>query len=124
MAVRDAIGFNYNGDPTQRVVYTESHDEVANGRARVPEEIDPGNATSYYAKKRSTLAAGVVFSTPGIPMIFQGQEFLEDEYFRDEVPTRLGTSRDVLGYQGPLRTSDRTSKKSHPDPARVSKASD
>ena len=85
-AVRDAIGFNYNGDPTQRVVYTESHDEVANGRARVPEEIDPGNATSYYAKKRSTLAAGVVFSTPGIPMIFQGQEFLEDEYFRDEVP--------------------------------------
>ena len=85
-AVRDAIGFNYNGDPTQRIVYTESHDEVANGRARVPEEIDPGNATSYYAKKRSTLAAGVVFSTPGIPMIFQGQEFLEDEYFRDEVP--------------------------------------
>lgn len=85
-SVRDAIGFNYNGDPTQRVVYTESHDEVANGRARVPEEIDPGNATSYFAKKRSTLAAGVVFSTPGIPMIFQGQEFLEDEYFRDEVP--------------------------------------
>ena len=85
-AVRDAIGFNYNGDPTQRVIYTESHDEVANGRARVPEEIDPGNATSYFAKKRSTLAAGVVFSTPGIPMIFQGQEFLEDEYFRDEVP--------------------------------------
>lgn len=84
--VRDAIGFNYNGDPTQRIIYTESHDEVANGRARVPEEIDPGNATSYFAKKRSTLAAGVVFSTPGIPMIFQGQEFLEDEYFRDEVP--------------------------------------
>ena len=34
-AIRDAVNFAYNGDPIQRVLYTENHDEVANGRSRV-----------------------------------------------------------------------------------------
>jgi 1,4-alpha-glucan branching enzyme len=84
--IRDAVTFAYNSTPFQRVIYTESHDEVANGRSRVPEAIWPGNADSYYSKKRSTLAAGVMFTSPGIPMIFQGQEFLEDEWFTDAEP--------------------------------------
>ncbi len=45
-------------------------DEVANGKARVPEEIWHGNAASWYSKKRSTLGAALVFTAPGIPMIF------------------------------------------------------
>ena len=84
--VRDAITHKYNNDHVQRVIYTESHDEVANGKSRVPEEIWPGNASSWYSKKRSTLGAGIVFTSPGIPMIFQGQEFLEDGYFADSDP--------------------------------------
>jgi 1,4-alpha-glucan branching enzyme len=83
-AVRDAITHTFNGQATQRVIYTESHDEVANGKSRVPEEIWPGNAASWAAKKRSTLAAAITFTSPGIPMIFQGQEFLEDGYFSAE----------------------------------------
>ena len=85
-AVRDALYHRYNGDAFQRVIYTESHDEIANGHQRVPSEIWNGNAGSYFSKKRSTLGAALVFTAPGIPMIFQGQEFLEDEYFRDEDP--------------------------------------
>lgn len=85
-AVRDAIYHRYNGDAFQRVVYTESHDEVANGKARVPHEIWPQNPGSYFSRKRSTLGAVLVFTSPGIPMIFQGQEFLEDEWFRDTDP--------------------------------------
>jgi 1,4-alpha-glucan branching enzyme len=85
-AVRDALYHRYNGDAFQRIIYTESHDEDANGHQRVPSEIWPGNAGSYFSKKRSTLGAALVFTAPGIPMIFQGQEFLEDEYFRDEDP--------------------------------------
>jgi 1,4-alpha-glucan branching enzyme len=85
-AVRDAIAKIDNGDRLKRVIYTESHDEVANGHARVPEEIWPGNAGSWYSKKRSTLGAALVFTSPGIPMIFQGQEFLEDAYFQDTDP--------------------------------------
>ena len=46
-AIRDAVNFAYNGNPIQRVLYTENHDEVANGRSRVPETIWPGNAGSY-----------------------------------------------------------------------------
>ena len=67
----------------ERVIYTESHDEVANGQARVPEEIQPGEADSYFAKKRAVLGMALTLTSPGIPMLFQGQEFLEDEYFQD-----------------------------------------
>lgn len=85
-AVRDAITHRYNTDSFERVIYTESHDEVANGKARVPSEIWSENPGSYFSKKRSTLGAALVFTSPGIPMIFQGQEFLEDEWFRDTDP--------------------------------------
>lgn len=84
-AVAAAITFSY-GDPFARVIYTESHDEVANGHARVPQEIDPADPDGYVSQKRSTLGAGFVFTTPGIPMLFQGQEFLGDGWFRDDVP--------------------------------------
>ena len=85
-AIKGAILANYNGDAFQRVVYTESHDEVANGQSRMPEAIWPGNAASWYSKKRSTLGAAVVMTSPGIPMLFQGQEFLEDGWFADTDP--------------------------------------
>ncbi len=84
--VRNAVQFKFNGDAFQRVIYTESHDEVANGRSRVPETIWPGNAGSWFSKKRSTLGAVLVMTSPGIPMIFQGQEFLEDGWFQDTDP--------------------------------------
>ena len=85
-AVKNALYFKYDGDAFKRVVYTESHDEVANGKARVPEEIWPGNSHHWFAKKRSTMGAVLVFTAPGIPMIFQGQEFLEDKWFSDTDP--------------------------------------
>jgi 1,4-alpha-glucan branching enzyme len=69
---------------TSRVLYTESHDEIANGKARVPEEIHPGDADSWWAKKRSAIGSALVMTSPGLPMIFQGQEMLEDSYFRDD----------------------------------------
>ena len=84
--IQKIISSRYNDDAFRRVVYSESHDEVANGKARVPQEINPGDPTGWYAQKRSTLAAGLVFTSPGIPMLFQGQEFLEGKWFRDEVP--------------------------------------
>ncbi len=98
--VRDAIAFSYNGDAFRRVVYSESHDEVANGRARVPHEIDPEDSKGWFAQKRSTLAAGLVFTSPGIPMLFQGQEFLQGEWFRDDVPLDWDLSE---AYRGIVR---------------------
>ncbi|TWU62133.1 alpha-amylase family glycosyl hydrolase [Crateriforma conspicua] len=78
-----AINHRYNGDAIQRVIYTESHDEVANGKARIPSEIDHADTDAWHAQKRSTLGIALVMTTPGIPMLFQGQEFLEDGWFQD-----------------------------------------
>lgn len=95
--VRGAIEGRYNGDPFQRVIYSESHDEVANGKARVASEIDPQNPASWAAQKRSTLAAALVLTSPGIPMLFQGQEFLEDGWFEDTVPLDWDKSEEFSG---------------------------
>ncbi len=84
--VRDALYHKYNHDVFQRVIYTESHDEVANGKARVPSEVDPEHTDTVYAQKRATLGSAIVMTAPGIPMLFQGQEFLEDGWFQDHVP--------------------------------------
>jgi 1,4-alpha-glucan branching enzyme len=80
-ALQSVIENRFNGDAFQRVIYTENHDEDANGHQRVPEEIWPGNAASYFSKKRSTLGAILVLTSPGIPMLFQGQEFLQYGWF-------------------------------------------
>ena len=87
-SISDIITDLYNGWDTQRVIYTESHDEVgsSSGKRRVPEDIWPGNADSYYSKKRSTLGAGIMMTSPGIPMLFMGQEFLEDGAWHDDNP--------------------------------------
>jgi 1,4-alpha-glucan branching enzyme len=39
----------------------------------------------------------MVFTAPGIPMLFQGQEFLEGEWFRDTVPLDWDQSVEFKG---------------------------
>ncbi len=96
-AVRGAILANYDGDPWRRVIYTESHDEVANGKARVPEEIAPGDAGSRFARQRAGVGLALVFTTPGIPMLFQGQEFGEGGWFEDTRAVDWGGRRRGAG---------------------------
>ena len=103
--VRDAICHKYNVDVFERVVYTESHDEVANGKQRVVSEIDPSEQPGRYAIKRSTLGAALVFTAPGIPMLFQGQEFLRDKWFDDSRPidwSRRGEYEGVVNMYSDL----------------------
>lgn len=83
-----AMKFRYNGDAFQRVVYTESHDETANGKSRVPTEVDEYEQQGYWARKRSVLGACLVMTAPGIPMIFQGQEMLTTGHFSDSAELR------------------------------------
>ena len=75
----------------QRVVFTEAHDYVGrmnNNRSRVPSHIHPEDPESLWARKRALLGAAVVLTTPGIPMIFQGQEMHETQSFHDDTPLR------------------------------------
>lgn len=87
-AIAGSIYHRFNGDALGRVIYTESHDEVGlkNGKRRLPVDIDASHPGGYFAKKRSTLGAALVMTAPGIPMIFQGQEFMEDAQFHDDQP--------------------------------------
>jgi 1,4-alpha-glucan branching enzyme len=80
-AVRDSLLGTYNGDAMQRVLYVESHDTAGNDGARLPVRIDAADPTSYAARKRALLAAGLLLTAPGVPMLFQGQEMLEDVKF-------------------------------------------
>lgn len=73
----------YNGDAFQRVMYSDSHDSAANGGARLNEEITPGNASSVFARERMLIAAAIVLTAPAIPMLFQGQEFMQGGSFND-----------------------------------------
>ncbi len=95
--VRDALLHCYNCDAFQRVVYTESHDEVANGKSRVPNEIAPADEENKFAQKRSTLGAALVMTAPGIPMLFQGQEFLQGGYFKDAEELDWQNEKDFSG---------------------------
>jgi 1,4-alpha-glucan branching enzyme len=77
------LGRRYNGDAFQRVIYTDSHDSAANGSARLAEVISPGKAGSLFAQKQMIIAAGLLMTAPGIPMLFQGQEFMQGGSFND-----------------------------------------
>jgi len=71
-----------------RVAFLESHDVVGdlNGGIRLVTAIDSGTPNSYWARKSSTLGAAVTLMAPGIPMIFQGQEMLENQAFDSSLP--------------------------------------
>ncbi|MBO0593224.1 alpha amylase C-terminal domain-containing protein [Cellulophaga sp. E16_2] len=99
----DALEFKYGNDVFTRIIYTESHDEVANGKARVPEEIQPGEADSSFAKKRAILGIALTLTAPGIPMLFQGQEFIEDKYFQDTEALDWGKYEKHQGIQKLVR---------------------
>ena len=96
-AVAQGLTQLYNDNAFRRVIYTESHDEVANGKSRVPAEIMPGDAAHWYPKKRATLGAALVLTAPGIPMLFQGQEFLADGSFVDTEPLHWQHAEDRRG---------------------------
>jgi 1,4-alpha-glucan branching enzyme len=83
-SVKDALLHCYSHNPFARVVYTESHDEIANGKARVVEEVAPGNVDDdYFARQKGILCAVAVLTSAGIPMLFQGQELKSPGWFDD-----------------------------------------
>lgn len=85
-ALVTAIAGPDHRDGWGRVVYTESHDEVANGQTRVVSEIDGEDPDAWYARGRAMCGIVSALTARGVPMMFQGQEWLESDYFRDDAP--------------------------------------
>lgn len=69
----------------RRIVFTESHDTTGdlNSGQRLPKRIDSSNPESYWARKRTMLAAAITMTAAGTPMIWQGQEMYETNSFSD-----------------------------------------
>jgi len=86
--IRTALTMHTNDNPFERVIYSESHDTDAhaNGGTRLDEIIEPGNAGGLYARRRSALAVSLLMTAPGVPMLFQGQEFQEPGAFSHYAP--------------------------------------
>ncbi len=94
-----------NGSGFFRVAYSETHDLVGAlngpGNQRLPTRIQPADPDGYYARKRSMLAAAVIMTMPAMPMLFMGQELLEDEQFSDSNPldwTHATTYSNVVNF--------------------------
>jgi 1,4-alpha-glucan branching enzyme len=62
----------------------ENHDVVYNGREqRIARLGDPSNPRSWFGRSRARVGTGICLTAPGIPMLFMGQEFLEDKQWSD-----------------------------------------
>jgi 1,4-alpha-glucan branching enzyme len=72
-------------DGWRAVNYLESHDEIYRDREpRVARLADPSDSRSWYARSRSRVGAALVLTSPGMPMLFMGQEILEDKNWSDD----------------------------------------
>lgn len=76
--IAQALTHSLGPDMCKRLLFFNNHDQCAaiNNTVRLPDRIWQGHADSWFARKRYTLTAGVLCTSPGIPMIFQGDEFL------------------------------------------------
>ncbi len=79
----------YGDDVFARVVYAESHDEVSNGRQRLYAQAKDvlegarGEEGVELAAALASLGLVLTLTAPGIPMLFQGQDLLADDWFDD-----------------------------------------
>lgn len=62
----------------------ENHDIVYQGREqRIARLGHPDDPRSWFGRSRARVATGISLTAPGIPMLFMGQEFLEDKQWSD-----------------------------------------
>jgi len=91
-------------EPWRFVQGPENHDIVYFGRElRMARLGDPDHPRSWFARSRARVATGLSLTAPGIPMLFMGQEFLEDKQWSDDFVAH----RDLLLYWSGLDQGDR-----------------
>ncbi|MGB3023364.1 MAG: alpha-amylase family glycosyl hydrolase [Candidatus Saccharimonadales bacterium] len=79
----EQIMYKYNGDAWQRVIFSDSHDTAANGHVRLNAAVSPTDAGSLLARQQTLIASALALTAPGIPLLLQGQEFMQEGAFND-----------------------------------------
>lgn len=97
-AIASAVSPAFNQSYIQSLNYTESHNEVSGGQ-RLTTLIDPSDSTGWLSLKKSTLGAAILFTSPGIPMIYQGQEFVENESLKVTLPLQWNLAQKFAGIR-------------------------
>lgn len=83
--IADAMNYADTGARWRLVNCLENHDIVKFDREdRVPRLADPSNSRSWYARSRARWATALLLTAPGIPMLFMGEEILEDRRWSDD----------------------------------------
>jgi 1,4-alpha-glucan branching enzyme len=83
-AVARAIAGDGLRNRWRAVQMVENHDIVYAGRElRIARLADGSDPRSWHARSRSRVAMGLVMTSPGIPMLFMGQELLADDPWND-----------------------------------------
>ncbi len=80
--IKTAVNGGGYSDQVWRTIYAISHDEAANGSAYLATEF--GGRGDWDARAKARVAGALMLATPGIPMLFEGEEFLQDTYFKDD----------------------------------------
>lgn len=82
----------------------ENHDIVLEGREqRVARLGHPSDPRSWFGRSRARVATALSLTAPGIPMLFMGQEFLEDKQWSDNFEAH----KDLLLNWGGLDRGDK-----------------
>jgi 1,4-alpha-glucan branching enzyme len=69
----------------------ENHDVVYKGRElRVARLGHPDDPRSWFGRSRARVATAISLTAPGIPMLFMGQEFLEEKQWSDNLEFDAG----------------------------------
>lgn len=82
----------------RRVIYTENHDETGqlNDKHRLIADADAADPRSLMARRKHALAAVITLTSPGVPLVFMGQELLEDKDFHDSNPLNWRRGEDAF----------------------------
>ena len=81
--IRHQLEHSFTGDPFDTIIFSDSHDTAANGSVRLTDAAARDHTGSLESRQKSLLADAVMLTAPGIPMMLQGAEFLQDGAFND-----------------------------------------
>ncbi len=81
--INHELTWRYNGNAFERVIFSDSHDTAANGSVRLNQAAEYAKSSTTHAHQDSLLADAVTLTSPGIPMLLQGSEFVQEGAFND-----------------------------------------